>query len=120
MSAVNGQPPHMIAMQKVTTTEAIMHCANMGVGGLMLPKAPAQCSSATTAPMARVNRLNRIPRTGCDRPAMNAGCFIPQVTPMTISMGMMQIRKLETQPENLAKSKSEMKPIEMAMMTTVA
>src|ERR1700729_78382 len=102
------------------TTEAIMHCENIGVGGLTLVPTPVQCANATTAPTTRTNRLNRMPRTGCQRSAAKRGCFMPQVTPMTISIGMMQIREVEIHPENLGKSKSEIKPIEMAMMRAVA
>lgn len=57
---------------------------------------------------------------GLERSAAKRGCFIPHVTPITISMGIMQSRKVEIQPENLGKSKSDMKPSEMAMTSAVA
>src|ERR1700685_3309079 len=120
ITAVNGQPPHMMARQNAMTTEAIKHCVIIAVGGLTLPPTPVQCASITTAPVTAAIKLNRMPRRGCERSAAKRGCFIPHVTPMTISMGMMQIRHVEIHPENLGKSKSEIKPSEMAMMRAVA
>ena len=36
-TAVNGQPPHMIAAQNVMTTDTMLHMASIGVGGLTPP-----------------------------------------------------------------------------------
>ena len=81
--------------------------------------AVAVCS-ATTMAARRRDHANRMPRTGCERSAAKRGCFMPHITPITISMGMIHIREVAIHPENLGKSKSEMKPSEMAMMRAVA
>ena len=100
----------MMAIQNVMTTEAIRHCDSIGVGGLILPPTPVQCASVTTTPTAKAIKLKRMPRMGCERSAAKRGCFIPQVTPIIISMGMMQIKKVETHPGKLREIKKRNKP----------
>src|SRR5215467_2090871 len=64
-------------------------------------------------------RASRMPLTGRLRLAAKLGYLHSQVTPMTISMGMRQIRPKVIHPEKFGKSNREMKPRETAMMMAV-
>ena len=92
MRAVNGQPPHMMAIQNMMTTDAIKHCVKIGVGGLTLAPTASSARAPTTAASDRRDQAEQNAADGLERSAAKRGCFIPHVTPMTISMGMMQIR----------------------------
>ena len=42
ISERNGHPPHMIEIQNVMTTETIVHCISIGVGGVTFPPGSAK------------------------------------------------------------------------------
>src|ERR1700680_1845092 len=92
IKVVNGQPPHMMAAQNVIGTETMAHIASIGVGGLTAPPTVAWCTAATITPTASANIVNRIPLTGSLALAAKAGCLVPQVTAMTIWIGITQRR----------------------------
>src|SRR6516162_5501245 len=105
-----GQPPNMTASQKVVITEVMMHWAAMGGGGAAPAPAAKKCTDATTAPTARETRISSKPLAGCGRAPAKAGWFVPQVMPMTTSIGIKQMVQYATQLMKVAPAKSEMKP----------
>ncbi len=68
------------------------HMASIGTGGLTRPPTAAWCTAATIAPTTSANSVNKIPLTGSAVLAANAGCLPPQVTAMTIWIGITQSR----------------------------
>src|SRR5690348_1330956 len=115
ISGVKGQPPHMMASQKVMITDEMMHIATIGGGGLMLPPTVKKWASATIAPTPRASSVSKMPLAGCGRAAAKAGCLPAQVTETTICMGMKQMVRKATQLANMGKVNSAMKPSEMAI-----
>src|SRR5262245_14200753 len=109
----------MIASQKVMTTDTMAHIASIGVGGSIPPPIVAWVSPATTVPMMNVDTISTSPFIGCACRAANAG-LPPQVTTVTICIGIKQRRKKATHPVNVAKLKRETKPNEIAMINAVA
>src|SRR5262245_40806705 len=93
MTFVNGQPPHMMAAQNVTGTDTITQCARMGAGGVTSAPTNSNASTATTAPTTSANIVSSRPRKGCGAFAAAGGCALPQVTAMTIWIGITHSRK---------------------------
>ncbi len=120
MNELKGQPPNMMVAVKVTTTIAIVHIMSIGTGGLTLPPTTARVAAPPTAPTRSVNRISRNPLSGWGHEAANSGFLHPQATPITISIGMTEMRQNETKPINFGASKSEMKPSETAMTSAEA
>ena len=61
---VKGQPPHMMASQKVMITDAMMHMASIGGGGLTPPPTVKKWATATTAPTPRASSVSKMPLAG--------------------------------------------------------
>src|SRR5581483_10560961 len=119
MKLVNGHPPNMIANQKVITTETMPNSTKMGIGGLTRPPTTTWQMTPASKPMAAFTRTSRIPFRGCALEDAKAG-LAPHVTPITISIGMMDAITKITQLPSVEKSKSAMKPKEAAMIRAVA
>ena len=92
MSVVNGQPPHMIAAQKVITTDTIAHMASIGVGGLIAPPIVPWVTAVTMTATTKVVAVSISPLTGCTCPSAKLG-LLPHVTAVTIWIGIAQSRK---------------------------
>ena len=90
---MNGQPPHMIAAQNVTTTDTMLHMASIGVGGLMRPPiATWQIAATTSADDQRRERQQQaLRRLAAVRPRTRGRRR--QVTAATICIGITQRRK---------------------------
>ena len=81
----------------------------------MPPPTVKKWTTATTAPTARASSVSKMPLAGWGRAAANAGWLPPQVTEMTICMGMKQMVRNATQLANMGKVNSAMKPSETAI-----
>ena len=84
----------------------------------MRPPTTAWQIPPTITPTAIFTSTSRIPFRGWGRELTKPG-LAPQVTPMTISIGMMAAITKMTQLPSVEKSKSEMKPKEMAIIRAV-
>jgi hypothetical protein len=120
MNELKGQPPNMMVAVNVTTTIAIVHIMSIGTGGFTLAPTTARVAAPPTAPTRSVLRISRSPLIGWGREAANSGFLQPQAMPITISIGMTDMRQKETQVMNFGASKREMKPIETAMTNAEA
>src|SRR5579871_6498906 len=76
--------------------------------------------AATTTPASSAHPSSAIPFTGWLKPAAKPGCLHPQITTVTTCVGIQQIRKNDTHPENIGKLKSEINPSPIAITNTAA
>ena len=75
----------------------------------MPPPIVAWVTAVTTTPTASVISVSTRPFAGCASPAAKPG-LLPQVTAVTICIGITHSRKYATHPVNTGKLKSEINP----------
>src|SRR5580698_7693623 len=115
MNELKGHAPNMMVAVKVITPIAIEHAISIGGGGLTLPPATTRTAAPPIAPTRNVKRMSRIPLRGWPHAWAKSGFLHPHAMPITISIGMTDMRQKETHVRNLGASNSEMKPSETAM-----
>ena len=108
----------MMAIQNVTTTETMPNKTKIGIGGT---NATAHDSVADrthdhTDSDIHQHQQNPLLRLGVELTKLG---LAPHVTPMMISIGMMEAITKMTQLPNVGKSNSEMTPRETAMIRMV-